>query len=239
METSNFSVSLVKDTNGAQNGSYEVSLGSRDIDNVSSEEGRKVIIGFPNVGPKASDDGMDTVAMFESCREVLVPRHNRATSGYVSCDVLDMSADDIEAEIQRVKAESAKIERHLAALSGTSDQLSSGSAASVDDSEARRPFQHVTTRDDRCQRGRQPTLVRQPSCSPTTSVDRQLPGRHPTTVRQLDNASSSTPSVRQQPVRQLQLRSSTNDPVRQHDRVVRQLPPVPDQRQLILSLIHI
>ena len=172
---------------------------------------------------ETSSGGISAVRMFDSHSEVLLPRHKRAASGCVSGDVLDMSADDIETEIQRVKAESAEIKRHLAVLSGTNTQLSSESAVSVDDSETRQPFQHVTTRDDRRQRVRQPTVVRQPSCSPTVLV-RQLPGRQPSAVRQLNNASSSsTPSIRHQYIRQPQLRSPTKVLVRQHKSAVGQL----------------
>ena len=49
--------------------------------------------------------------------EVLLPRHKRVTSSYHSDKVMSLSANEIEVEMLRLKAEAATIERHLAVLS--------------------------------------------------------------------------------------------------------------------------
>jgi len=59
-------------------------------------------------------------------------RVTNSTSGYVSSDVRRLSSDEIDAEIQRVEVEAAKIEKDIPVLSHTNDLSPSESVVSLD-----------------------------------------------------------------------------------------------------------
>ena len=79
------------------------------------------------------DVSAEYVVASEFDSEVLFPRHKRTTSGYVSRDVRRLSCGEIDAEIQRVEVEAAKVKRNLAVLSRANDLSPSESVVSVDD----------------------------------------------------------------------------------------------------------
>jgi len=199
-------------------------------------------------------------AMSES--EVLRPRHKRVTSGYNSDYELNLSVDDIDAEIKRLSEETAKMERHLAVMSGHS---SCESGHSLNDMEIQDRFKYVTDRDrgrrllsqssptvsqDRHHPGHQPTAGRQPS------LVRHLADRQPTTVRHhVNTCSSATSPVRHHPVRQHanvcsptassvhqpSLCASTNPPVHQRSHTAQHSSSAPvrrhnPRRQLLYSV---
>jgi len=124
-------------------------------------------------------------AMSES--EVLLPRHKRVTSGYNSDYELNLSVDDIDAEIKRLSEETAKMERHLAVMSCHS---SCESGHSLNDMDIQDRFKYVTDRDVYRDRGRR-LLSQSPS---TVSPDRHHSVRQPTTVRQHVNESAPASS---------------------------------------------
>ena len=157
---------------------------------------------FEEVKPDICDEN---VVGTEFDSEVLFPRHKRTTSGYVSSDVRRLSSDEIDAEIQRVEVEAAKIEKDIAVLSRTNDLSPSESVVSLDHTKSQL-FRNVTARDARQHPRCTPTssLVRHHTSesAPATSTVHQLTGRQPTTARQLVNASSSPPPVRHHSSRQ-------------------------------------
>lgn len=154
--------------------------------------------------------------------EVLLLRHKRVTSGYGSDTVVNLSADDIGAEINRVKQRTDEIKRRLVVLSRNHDQSSCESVTSADDANLQQKSQYVTVRDGR-HRGYSSSVL--PSATslfhkhasdsaPATSSDHRLRGRQPSAGRQ---PSMCTP---------------TNSPVRQRIQTVR-LPPATDQQPFI------
>ena len=152
--------------------------------------------GASNVGPEEAGISFvdnNTDVLLDS--EVLLPRHKRVTSGYNSDEMeMNLSADEIDAEIRRVEEETSEIKRHLAILSHNSGQSSCESGASADSTEAQRlQYQHVTIRDVHRDRIRQ-----RPSVSlPTTSSVRQHRERLPTAGRQPSLCAPTYSSVRQ------------------------------------------
>jgi len=153
--------------------------------------------------------------------EALLPRHKRVTSGYNSENADDLSADDIDAEIRRVRDKTAKIKRQLAVLSRNNGNSSHES----DNTEVQQQFQNVTTRDVRPRSERQLPSV----CSAITSKVHHHICESAPTITTVRHHRGRQPTVGRQP----SSRSPANSPVRQHSRTVRHLPRAPDQRQLI------
>ena len=172
------------------------------------------ISGFANVGPEIN------VEENLSDPEILLLRHKRFTSGYESEDVCDLSPENVTAEIERVRKETDKIKRNLAALSHKSDQPSCEFDSFAAENQSRSHFKYVTTRavhhssehhpssssatasSERHHPGRQLS-----TCSPATLVVRQPTVRQPTPGRQHSSSSTTTSSVRHHAERQPSIRS--------------------------------